>query len=233
MNRWIVCCYFYVFLYRETITSALCIPLISNKKSSIGAPDWTCVVIGFSDGHVRMYTESGNILIGQMFHDQPVTAFKCRSYKPASTQNEHDQLEEVFILYQTVLVTIDGFGLFQTLRGCRSRIARVQANAADAIDPPPLSYKKWQYDAEGVSDVESIGVQTPTTFDHLLTASIIDGITAKPSKIPYTTTVFTTVGKKPYVSFHYAQEEQAPFMIGKLAFTVANKLTSSLISAAS
>lgn len=111
----------------------------------------------------------------------------------------------------------------------------MQANAADGMmDPPPLSYKKWQYDSKDVSDCESIGLQTPRTFDHLLTASIIGGITAKPNKIPYTSTVFATVGAKPYVSFHYCnQEGQAPFMIGKLAFSVANKLTSSLISAAS
>lgn len=122
--RNVINCVCICLCFREIITSALCIPLLSNKKSSPGAPDWTCVVIGFSDGYVRMYTENGSILIGQMFHDQPVSAFKCRSYKAATSQNEHDQLEEVFILYETVLVTIDGFGLFQTLRGCRSRIAR-------------------------------------------------------------------------------------------------------------
>lgn len=181
-----------------------------------------------------MYTENGTMLISQMFHDQGVTAFKCRSYKPASSQNEHDQLEEVFILYKTVLVTVEGFGLFQTLRGCRSRIAKVKANVAEAMgDSAPLSYKKWQYGSDGVADCECIGVKTPSTFDHLLAASLIGGLNAKASKVPYTSTVFTAVGTKPYVSFHYAQEGQAPFMIGQLAHMVASKVTNHLINAAS
>lgn len=108
----------------EEVTSAMCIPLVSKKKTSPGAPDWTCVILGFNDGQVKMYTENGSLLISQMFHNQPVKAIKCRSYQPAATAMKHDQLEEVFILYQTVLVTMDGFGLFQTLRGCRSHIAR-------------------------------------------------------------------------------------------------------------
>jgi len=81
-------------------------------------------VFGFSDGYVRMYTEHGNLLISQMFHDQQVHSLKCRSYKPATSAMEHDQLEELFVLYDTVLVTMDGFGLFQTLRACRNHVAR-------------------------------------------------------------------------------------------------------------
>jgi hypothetical protein len=71
-----------------------------------------------------MYTEHGNLLTSQIFHDQRVTSLKCRSYQPASTAMEHDQLEELFVLYETVLVTMDGFGLFQTLRACRNHLAR-------------------------------------------------------------------------------------------------------------
>nr|XP_054758059.1 rab3 GTPase-activating protein non-catalytic subunit-like [Lytechinus pictus] len=41
----------------ECITCAVCVPLASQKRSSHGAPDWTCVVLGFTSGYVRMYTE--------------------------------------------------------------------------------------------------------------------------------------------------------------------------------
>jgi hypothetical protein len=100
------------------------------------------------------------------------------------------------------------------------------------LDPPPLSYKKWQYEGKRVSDCESVGVQTPSTFDHMLTASIIGGMNAKLSKVPFTSNVFTTVGDNPYVSFHYAQEGQAVPMIAELAYAVASRLKSSLLSAA-
>lgn len=42
---------------REQVTSVLCLPLISLGKSSHCVPDWTCVVVGFSSGFVRFYTE--------------------------------------------------------------------------------------------------------------------------------------------------------------------------------
>lgn len=34
----------------ECITSVICIPLASQKRSSTGRPDWTCIVIGFTSG---------------------------------------------------------------------------------------------------------------------------------------------------------------------------------------
>ena len=46
----------------------MCIPLASQKRSSQGAPDWTCVILGFTSGYVRMYTEVGqiNVVLGQI-----------------------------------------------------------------------------------------------------------------------------------------------------------------------
>jgi len=81
-------------------------------------------VVGFNRGHVRMYTESGNMLLSQQFHNERVQSVKVRSYVPAPAAMQHDQLEEVIILYRTVIVTMDGFGLFQTLRACRNHLAR-------------------------------------------------------------------------------------------------------------
>lgn len=51
-----------IFLpHSEEITSVLCLPLISQGKSSHCGPDWTCIVAGFSSGYVRFYTEVGKI----------------------------------------------------------------------------------------------------------------------------------------------------------------------------
>ena len=44
-------------LYRECITCLYCLPIISHKQSSQGAPEWTCIIVGFNTGHVRMYSE--------------------------------------------------------------------------------------------------------------------------------------------------------------------------------
>ncbi|CAG7818474.1 unnamed protein product [Allacma fusca] len=168
----------------EKITSAICIPLVSKKKTSPGAPDWTCVFIGFSTGQVRMYTENGSNL---------------------------------------------------TLRACRNHLARIQANATENVmDPPPLTYKKWQYENEQpANDCESIGLHTPVTFDHLFNGSILGGFQAKCKSVPLTSFIFVSTGKKPYLAFNYAQEGQAIPVLTEIAYAMASKLKSSLISAAS
>ena len=101
-----------------------CIPLVSKKRSSPGAPDWSAIVVGFNHGYVRMYTAGGNLLLAQQFHNERVQGLKVRSFVPAAVAMQHDQLEELIILYRTVIVTMDGFGLFQTLRACRNHLAR-------------------------------------------------------------------------------------------------------------
>lgn len=112
-------------------------------------------------------------------------------------------------------------------------IPLVQANAAEQmIDPPPLSYKKWEYDASKVRDCDCIGLETPTTFDHLLTASIIGGPGAKCSKSPITSNVFVTCGERPYVAFMYAQEGQSEPLISEFAFAVASRLKNSFFNMA-
>ncbi|MGH0142372.1 UNVERIFIED_CONTAM: hypothetical protein FKN15_077811 [Acipenser sinensis] len=44
----------------ECVSSAICIPLASQKRSSTGRPDWTCIVVGFTSGYVRFYTEGSS-----------------------------------------------------------------------------------------------------------------------------------------------------------------------------
>ncbi|CAF91251.1 unnamed protein product, partial [Tetraodon nigroviridis] len=44
----------------EHVSSCICIPLVSQKRSSTGQPDWTCVVVGFTTGYVRFYTEGSS-----------------------------------------------------------------------------------------------------------------------------------------------------------------------------
>ncbi|KAK7069153.1 Rab3 GTPase-activating protein non-catalytic subunit [Halocaridina rubra] len=47
----------------DEIRAILCLPLVSQKQSSAGGPDWTCVIVGFSSGYVAMYTELSTKLI--------------------------------------------------------------------------------------------------------------------------------------------------------------------------
>uniref|UniRef100_A0A8C8CU67 Rab3 GTPase-activating protein non-catalytic subunit n=1 Tax=Oncorhynchus tshawytscha TaxID=74940 RepID=A0A8C8CU67_ONCTS len=108
----------------ESVSNVICIPLASQKRSSTGRPDWTCIVVGFSSGYVRFYTESGVLLLAQLLNEDPVLRLKCRTYEIPRHPGVTEQHEELSILYPAALVTIDGFSLFQSLRACRNQVAR-------------------------------------------------------------------------------------------------------------
>ncbi|MGH0155067.1 UNVERIFIED_CONTAM: hypothetical protein FKN15_051405 [Acipenser sinensis] len=102
-----------------------CFTIKTNyTRSSTGRPDWTCIVVGFTSGYVRFYTESGVQLLAQLLNEDPVLQLKCRTYEIPRHPGVTEQHEELSILYPCALVTIDGFSLFQSLRACRNQVAR-------------------------------------------------------------------------------------------------------------
>uniref|UniRef100_A0A3Q3E9W2 RAB3 GTPase activating protein subunit 2 (non-catalytic) n=1 Tax=Labrus bergylta TaxID=56723 RepID=A0A3Q3E9W2_9LABR len=218
----------------ECVSSSICIPLASQKRSSTGRPDWTCVVVGFTSGYVRFYTESGVLLLAQLLHEDPVLRLKCRTYEVPRHPGVTEQHEELSILYPAALVTIDGFSLFQSLRACRNQVARAAAAGSDVIQPPPLAYKKWGLqEMDTIVDHSSVGVMTLCVFDQMKNASILGGFTASVKGNPPAMSQYVTVGGGPYTGFFYAVEGSSQPLLSHVALAVASKLTSALFSAAS
>ncbi|KAG1971788.1 rab3 GTPase-activating protein non-catalytic subunit isoform X1 [Pimephales promelas] len=218
----------------ECISSVICIPLASQKRSSTGRPDWTCIVVGFSSGYVRFYTESGVLLLAQLLHEDPVQRLKCRTYEIPRHPGVTEQHEELSILYPAALVTIDGFSLFQSLRACRNQVARAAAAGSDVIQPPPLAYKKWGLqDMDTITDHSSIGITTLSVFDQMKNASILGGYHASVKGSPPAMSQYITVGGGPYTGFYYAIEGSSQPLLSHVALAVASKLTSALFNAAS
>ncbi|XP_074547612.1 rab3 GTPase-activating protein non-catalytic subunit isoform X3 [Halichoeres trimaculatus] len=218
----------------ECVSSSICIPLASQKRSSTGRPDWTCVVVGFTSGYVRFYTESGVLLLAQLLHEDPVLRLKCRTYEIPRHPGVTEQHEELSILYPAALVTIDGFSLFQSLRACRNQVARAAAAGSDMIQPPPLAYKKWGLqDMDTIVDHSSVGIMTLCVFDQMKNASILGGFNASVKGSPPAMSQYVTVGGGPYTGFFYAVEGSSQPLLSHVALAVASKLTSALFSAAS
>ncbi|KAI3367973.1 hypothetical protein L3Q82_026801, partial [Scortum barcoo] len=217
----------------ECVSSSICIPLASQKRSSTGRPDWTCVVVGFTSGYVRFYTENGVLLLAQLLHEDPVLRLKCRTYEIPRHPGVTEQHEELSILYPAALVTIDGFSLFQSLRACRNQVARAAAAGSDVIQPPPLAYKKW-----GLQDMDTIvdhssALLTLCVFDQMKNASILGGFNASVKGSPPAMSQYVTVGGGPFTGFYYAVEGSSQPLLSHVALAVASKLTSALFSAAS
>ncbi|KAG8584444.1 hypothetical protein GDO81_008830 [Engystomops pustulosus] len=218
----------------EFISSALCIPLASQKRSSTGRPDWTCIVIGFTSGYVRFYTESGVLLLAQLLNEDPILQLKCRTYEIPRHPGVTEQHEEMSILYPSAVVTIDGFSLFQSLRACRNQVARAAASGNENVQPPPLAYKKWGLqDVDTIVDHVSVGVMALSPFDQMRTASVLGGFNAAIKSSPPTMSQYITVGSNPFTGFFFALEGSTQPLLSHVALAVASKLTSALFSAAS
>uniref|UniRef100_W5LI54 RAB3 GTPase activating protein subunit 2 (non-catalytic) n=1 Tax=Astyanax mexicanus TaxID=7994 RepID=W5LI54_ASTMX len=218
----------------ECVSSVICIPLASQKRSSTGRPDWTCIVVGFSSGYVRFYTENGVLLLAQLLNEDPVLRLKCRTYEIPRHPGVTEQHEELSILYPTALVTIDGFSLFQSLRACRNQVARAAAAGSDVVQPPPLAYKKWGLqDMDTIIDHSSVGIMTLNVFDQMKNASILGGFHASVKGSPPAMSQYITVGGGPFTGFYYAVEGSSQPLLSHVALAVASKLTSALFSAAS
>ncbi|XP_063528029.1 rab3 GTPase-activating protein non-catalytic subunit isoform X2 [Pongo pygmaeus] len=218
----------------ECVTSALCIPLASQKRSSTGRPDWTCIVVGFTSGYVRFYTENGVLLLAQLLNEDPVLQLKCRTYEIPRHPGVTEQNEELSILYPAAIVTIDGFSLFQSLRACRNQVAKAAASGNENIQPPPLAYKKWGLqDIDTIIDHASVGIMTLSPFDQMKTASNIGGFNAAIKNSPPAMSQYITVGSSPFTGFFYALEGSTQPLLSHVALAVASKLTSALFNAAS
>ncbi|XP_078488494.1 rab3 GTPase-activating protein non-catalytic subunit [Ciona intestinalis] len=220
----------------EIITDILCLPLVSLKRSSHGSTDWTCVVVGFSSGYVRMYTETGSLIISQLLHELPVVQLNCRTYEGNKTShnNSAEVGDELTILYNDTLIVIDGFSLFQTLRACRNQVALAAASGMTSIDPPPLSYKKWILRGLGpIKSHVSPGTIVLNPFDQMHTASILGGFNATVSTNLPTMSQYVTVGTSPFVGFLYALDGTSQPLLSHVALAVASKLKSALFNAAS
>ncbi|KAK7104713.1 rab3 GTPase-activating protein non-catalytic subunit-like [Littorina saxatilis] len=219
----------------EHITDIICLPLASQKRSTQGAPDWTCVVVGFSSGYVRMYTETGVLLLSQLLHLEAVQKLKCRTYEPPRFIGMAEKHEELIILYKKAVVSIDGFSLIQSLRACRNQVARATASGSESyVQPPPLAYKKWTLnDQDRINDLVSCGVTCPNAFDQLKNASMQGGFTATPRTNPPAASIYLTSGTGPYVGFFYAIEGTMQPILSEVAMAMAHKLKSALLSAAS
>ncbi|XP_017668307.1 PREDICTED: rab3 GTPase-activating protein non-catalytic subunit isoform X4 [Lepidothrix coronata] len=218
----------------ECVSSVLCIPLASQKRSSTGRPDWTCIVVGFTSGYVRFYTESGVLLLAQLLNEDPVLQLKCRTYEIPRHPGVTEQNEELSILYPAAIVTIDGFSLFQSLRACRNQVARAAASGNENVQPPPLAYKKWGLqDVDTIVDHASIGIMTLCPFDQMKTASNIGGYNATIKNSPPAMSQYVTVGANPFTGFFFALEGSSQPLLSHVALAVASKLTSALFNAAS
>jgi len=202
----------------EVITSLLLVPLVSQQKSSFGSHDWTAIIMGFSSGYLRIYTESGGLLLSQILHDEPIIDIKCQTFQPNTNNNSsNDQLDEIILVYPSAIVLIEGFTLYQTLRSCRNQLAKTQSSSnsnfglsfmSSSVDNSlPFTYKKWNLqNNDRIADCDNVGISSRNLFDHLVSQSLYRGPYGSPKSNSPSANLLVTVGENPFIGFYRAHE---------------------------
>ncbi|XP_037298122.1 rab3 GTPase-activating protein non-catalytic subunit isoform X3 [Manduca sexta] len=102
------------------VTVVLALPICPSQQSSQNGPDWFCIIVGFQNGNVGFYTNTGHLLLLEKFDEKPVMKISCHTGTYGTLS------DDVHILFQTSECIISGTTLFQTLRSAKAQLAKVQ-----------------------------------------------------------------------------------------------------------
>ncbi|XP_060527509.1 rab3 GTPase-activating protein non-catalytic subunit isoform X2 [Cylas formicarius] len=219
----------------DNIKAILCTPVVGIKDSTHVGPDWTCILIGYDSGYMRFYTENGDLLFEEQFHNENINCITCQSqHNPRPDVSSELYPEEIYIQYQSNVAVIGGYELFTNLRKCRSQLAIAQAQGnhsatSQDFQQLPLNIKKLGFlDQSIVNDVAVVGLNLCSNFDHLLVASNCGGFEAKYRSTSPHSSLVLAAGSKPFLGYHYALDGINQPVLGDVAKAVANKVKSAL-----
>uniref|UniRef100_A0A182ILN3 Rab3-GAP regulatory subunit N-terminal domain-containing protein n=1 Tax=Anopheles atroparvus TaxID=41427 RepID=A0A182ILN3_ANOAO len=206
------------------ITSILCTPIVGQGQSSQSMVDFSYIIVGLDSGEVLFYGENGTLIHSQIFHQEPIQALKAQSGKHIN--------EELYVMYPSCSVILQGSQVFPLLRSLRQQINRYGAGSPKINEAQEsIACRKWSYE-KGMTIVDAavVGPQKSCTFDHLLTASLEGGFFAKYRHSAPQNSLIIATGSKPYVGFHYAKEGFTQPVLADVARAVASKIKSALPS---
>jgi len=185
----------------EVITSILCFPVVNGKGAT---STWNCTICGFSSGQVRIYTDTGKLLVQKAFHPTPVKQVKVQAMPDGKhfTNVLHSQtVQEVVIVYATMVVTVSGTDLYQTLKDNMSHLAQATAHGLQFSQLTALPGMKLLVPEQVVSDCESL-VQQNTSYTQYLSITMKGGLVDERHKPIHTSPIFISAGLNPFLQYH-------------------------------
>ncbi|GES94150.1 rab3 GTPase-activating protein non-catalytic subunit [Rhizophagus clarus] len=238
----------------EKITAILCLPFFMPSARN---NNQIFVLVGYNTGYLKIFSETGNLLISQLLDTSPIIAIKLRtaivptfslpsptelsSREQKSTSHSFNEAdEEITILFEGgKVVSIDGKSLWMVLRIC---VGSNQHESNNTLSNPTgessagqgpggttsFAYKKWHFEGqEDVVDVVSCGPS------HHWTASITDEAFSTTTTALFTsnaTARYIAVGSNPMLSYYATTDSSSPFLLA--ASMVASRVTSAVFSLA-
>ncbi|XP_074601979.1 rab3 GTPase activating protein [Brevipalpus obovatus] len=218
----------------EKITAIACLPFVSQQISNQGGLDWTCIILGFNSGHIRVYTESMSLLISQKLYNEPVTCIKVQSFSSSYTSGRshhvdgEKKVDEIFVFFRSTCLIIEGFTFYQTLRSCRNYLARNIGHAfAESLSTPGVSlrFKKWRFkNVERIVDADNCGLQEICTYDSLANRSMDRFSSLYVSKRSTQGNLVITSGQDPFISILRTDENDNSTILEEVTTAVVNKV---------
>jgi PREDICTED: similar to rab3 GTPase-activating protein, non-catalytic subunit len=199
----------------ETITAICCLPFVSLQVSNQGRPDWTCIILGFNSGIIRIYTENMSLLLEQKVHDESITSIKVRSFHSPYFDgrtlqiNALENADEIIFCLKSLVVICEGYAFFQTLRSCRTNLARTssyQFPSRASASEFSLSLKKYTFpNSQQVQDCDSCGIHVVNFYDKLTFHSLTRGPYGNPKSKSISGHFFISSGQDPFIGIHRAE----------------------------
>ncbi|KAI7818840.1 Rab3 GTPase-activating protein regulatory subunit N-terminus-domain-containing protein [Gamsiella multidivaricata] len=206
---------------QDTITAILCLPLYVPRSNQ----SQIYVVIGYKSGMLRIFNESGHLVVLQQLHHTPVMSIKARIGAGKVPGEDED---EMTILHEGgKVVCIEGESLWVVLRLSSGSSRSVgESKSIQASQAPTFAYKKWSLQNQDLMvDVVSCGPAR-----HRPTLS--NGFSSSSSSSMYTsqaTERFVSVGSKPMMAFYASSSSGRPlFSATSLATQMAARVTSAV-----
>jgi hypothetical protein len=215
----------------ESLTCLLVLPVLSGR----GARScWHATLAGFSSGHLRVYTEAGQLLVQKAFHDSAVRRLGVQAMPEGKhfSQVLHLQaLQELLVVHPTLVVTVSAADLFSRLTTNLTCLARATAEdgEVEAGQLAELPGLRLLVREQRVEDCASLVTQH-TAYSQYLGLTMQGGVVDARHRPVHTAPAFITAGLGPFLSFNDRHSEQGG--PAALAHTVVSTVKSGLFRVA-
>ncbi|KAF9578327.1 Rab3 GTPase-activating protein non-catalytic subunit [Lunasporangiospora selenospora] len=204
----------------DAITALQCLPLYVPKSDK----SQVYVVVGYKSGMIRIFNESGHLVVIQQLHHTPVVSIKTRIGAGKTPGEDED---EMTIVHEGgKVVCIEGESLWVVLRLSSGTSRHSDPMSIQSSQTPTFAYKKWRLlNQDLMVDIVSCGParRRPT---------LSNGFSSSSSSSMYTsqaTERFVAVGSKPMMAFYASSSSTRPlFSATSLATQMAARVTSAV-----
>jgi len=183
----------------ERLTSLLVLPVLSSRTTQ---SSWHATIAGFTSGAVRVYTESGQLLLEKAFHDSPVKRINVQAMPEGKhfTQVLHSQaVQELVVVHPSLVVTISAGDLFSTFAAALSSLAKARAGHTEEEEMvAPLPGTLLMVTEQKIEDCASL-VSQQTAYCQYLGLTMQGGYVDSRHKPLHTAPSFLTTGLDPFL----------------------------------